>query len=268
MLSSTDTLTSFGLQGKVAVVTGGARGLGYEMMLGLAESGASVACIDILKDMGSKAIDDIQQKCLVKGSSWGCNVTDDKAVEKVFDQIMQVHGRIDILVTAAGINKVCPAIEYTAADFRKIFDVNVNGTFFCVQQAAKRMMANRTGGSIITIASMSAHVTNYPQSHAPYNATKAAVLQLTKSLACEWAPHNIRVTAISPGYFDTEMNQALLDQQGQGGKALREKWESLVPKGRMGRPHELKGVVVFLASEAASYVTGTEVVVDGGYTAW
>ncbi|KAL0088935.1 hypothetical protein J3Q64DRAFT_1439810 [Phycomyces blakesleeanus] len=255
-------------QRKVAVVTGGARGLGYEMMLGLAENGASVACIDILKETGTKAIECIQQKCSVQASSWACNVTDDKAVSNVFDQIFQKHGRIDILVTAAGINKMCPAIEYTAVDFRTIFDVNVNGTFFCVQQAAKRMMEKGTGGSIITIASMSAHITNRPQCHAPYNATKAAVLQLTKSLACEWAPHNIRVTAISPGYFDTEMNQAILDQQGEGGKALRKEWESLVPKGRMGMPHELKGVVVFLASEAASYVTGTEVIVDGGYTAW
>lgn len=129
-------------------------------------------------------------------------------------------------------------------------------------------MRTGTQGSIITIASMSAHITNRPQCHAPYNATKAAVLQLTKSLACEWAPHKIRVTTISPGYFDTVMNQQILLQQGQEGAKMRKLWESETPAGRLGIPHELKGVVVFLASDAASYVTGTEIVVDGGYTAW
>lgn len=123
-------------------------------------------------------------------------------------------------------------------------------------------------GSIITIASMSAHVVNRPHTHAPYNATKAAVLQLTKSLACEWAPHKIRVCAISPGYFDTVMNRTLLDQQGEAGAALRKFWETETPMGRLGTPHELKGVVTFLASDSASYVTGSEIIVDGGYTAW
>lgn len=125
-----------------------------------------------------------------------------------------------------------------------------------------------TGGSIITIASMSAHIVNRPQQHAPYNATKAAVLQLTKSLACEWAPHNIRVNAISPGYFDTVMNRKILDDQGQEGIKMRKFWEQETPMGRLGTPHELKGVVVFLASDSASYVSGTEIRVDGGYTAW
>jgi sorbose reductase len=125
-----------------------------------------------------------------------------------------------------------------------------------------------TGGSIITIASMSAHIVNKPQQHAPYNASKAAVLQLTKSLACEWAPHNIRVCAISPGYFDTVMNQTILAQQGESGVKMRKIWEDGVPMGRLGVPHELKGVVVFLASDSASYVSGSEIVVDGGYTDW
>lgn len=123
-------------------------------------------------------------------------------------------------------------------------------------------------GSIITVASMSANIVNRPQNHGPYNATKAAVLQLTKSLACEWASHHIRVCAISPGYFDTVMNQTLLAQKGPEGASLRKFWESQTPMGRMGTPHELKGVVTFLASDAASYVTGTEIRVDGGYTAW
>lgn len=132
----------------------------------------------------------------------------------------------------------------------------------------RHMMKAGRPGSIITVASMSAHITNRPQTHAPYNATKAAVLQLTKSIACEWAPHNIRVTAISPGYFDTEMNQRILREKGEEGKKMRHIWETETPTGRLGTPHELKGVVVFLASDAASFVTGSEILVDGGYTAW
>ncbi|ORZ23990.1 hypothetical protein BCR42DRAFT_365058 [Absidia repens] len=269
METSSSIVDQYGsLKGKVAVVTGGARGLGYEMMRSLAESGASVACIDLLAETGAESVALIEKECQVKASSWGCDVTNDEEVSMLFDQIVQHHGGLDVLVTAAGINQVCPAIDYTAASFRKIFDVNVSGTFFCTQQAAKHMIKLGTGGSIITVASMSAHITNTPQNHAPYNATKAAVLQLTKSLACEWAPHNIRVTAISPGYFDTAMNRQVLAQQGEEGTKMRDYWEQHTPMGRMGAPHELKGAVVFLASDASTFVTGTEITVDGGYTAW
>lgn len=129
-------------------------------------------------------------------------------------------------------------------------------------------MKTGMGGSIITVASMSSHITNRPQPHAPYNATKAAVLQLTKSTACEWAPHNIRVSTISPGYFDTAMNRKILAEQGEEGVKMRKFWEAQTPMGRLGTPHELKGVVVFLASSASTFVTGAEFLVDGGYTAW
>ncbi|KAI8146210.1 hypothetical protein BJV82DRAFT_600913 [Fennellomyces sp. T-0311] len=268
MESSPNVVSQMSLRGKVAVVTGGARGLGFEMMLGLAEAGADVACIDLLAETGAESIARIEAECKVKGSSWGCDVTNDEDVAMVFNQIAEHHGGLDILVTAAGINKTCPAVEYSAKDFRTIFDVNVNGTFFCAQAAARYMMQTGRRGSIITIASMSAHITNRPQPHAPYNATKAAVLQLTKSIACEWAPHNIRVTAISPGYFDTAMNRTILAQQGEEGVKMRKIWETETPAGRLGTPHELKGAVVFLASDAASFVTGSELVVDGGYTAW
>ncbi|KAG2205863.1 hypothetical protein INT46_002102 [Mucor plumbeus] len=264
---SPNVVSQMSLKGKVAVVTGGARGLGYEMMSALAESGAAVACVDILEENCLQATIKIAAECNVETSSWGCDVANDIAVAELFEKIVERHGKVDILVTAAGINKVCPAVEYSAKDFSTIFQVNVNGTFYCMQQAAKHMMRLGIPGSIITIASMSAHVVNRPQTHAPYNATKAAVLQLTKSLACEWAPHHIRVCAISPGYFDTVMNRTLLAQQGEKGAALRKIWETETPMGRLGTPHELKGVVAFLASDNASFVTGSEIIVDGGYTA-
>ncbi|KAI7857410.1 hypothetical protein BDC45DRAFT_532779 [Circinella umbellata] len=268
MTGSPNVVSLLSLKDKVAVVTGGARGLGFEMMCALAESGAQVACIDLLAETGAEAIAQIEKENKVKGSSWGCDVTNEEEVAMVFNQIAEHHGGIDILVTAAGINKTCPVADYSAKDFRKIFDVNVTGTFLCAQAAAKYMMDTDRRGSIITIASMSAHITNRPQPHAPYNATKAAVLQLTKSMACEWAPHGIRCTAISPGYFDTEMNRTILAQQGEEGVKMRQTWETETPVGRLGTPHELKGVVVFLASDASSFCTGTEIVVDGGYTAW
>jgi sorbose reductase len=239
------------------------------MMLSLAESGASVACIDLSEASSLEAAIKIESKCPdVKVSGWACDVTDPEQVAQAFNDIVEKHGKIDILVTAAGINKVCPAIDYTPKDFNTIFQVNVNGTFYCMQEAARQMIKLDIPGSIITISSMSGHITNRPQAHAPYNSTKAAVLQLTKSLACEWAPHKIRVCAISPGYFDTVMNRTLLAQEGENGKAQRKFWESQTPMGRMGTPHELKGVVVFLASDAASFVTGSEILVDGGYTSW
>ena len=121
----------------MAVVTGGARGLGYEMMRALAEAGASVACIDLLAETGAESVDKIERECHVLATSWGCDVTNDEEVAVIFDQIVAKHGGFDILVTAAGINRVCPAIDYTATDFSKIFNVNVNGTFYCMQQAAK-----------------------------------------------------------------------------------------------------------------------------------
>lgn len=121
----------------VIIVTGGARGLGFEMMAALAESGADVACVDLLEEACLQATIKIAAECKVEASSWGCDVTDHVAVEELFDRIIERHGKVDILVTAAGINKVCPAVEYSARDFSTIFQVNVNGTFYCMQQAAK-----------------------------------------------------------------------------------------------------------------------------------
>jgi sorbose reductase len=253
----------------IHTVTGGARGLGFEMMSALAESGASVACVDIMEASAIEAANKIVSNIPgASASGWACDVTNPEKVAEVFQNIVEKHGKIDILLTAAGINKACPAIDYTPKDFNAVFQVNVNGTFYCMQEAARQMIKLGNPGSMITIASTAAHINSRPQTHAPYNSTKAAVIQLTKSLACEWAPHNIRACSISPGYFDTAMNQAFLAQEGENGAARRKFWESQTPMGRMANPHELKGVVAFLASDAASFVTGTDIIVDGGYTAW
>lgn len=148
------------------------------------------------------------------------------------------------------------------ADWRAVIDVNLNGLFFCCQAVAPAMI-EQGGGRIVNIASMSGLIANRPQPQASYNASKAAVIHLTKSLAAEWAPHGIRVNAIAPGYMDTPMARPFFEDPQYGGV-----WMDAIPMGRPGKPEELAPVAVFLASEASSYVTGTTIVVDGGYTAW
>ncbi|CAO3685095.1 unnamed protein product [Umbelopsis ramanniana] len=268
MSTPSGVLARFSLTGKTAVVTGGARGLGLEMMRALAECGASVACVDLLAEMGAQACMDIEQEYKVKATSWACDVTSYEEVQKLFGQIAQQHGSIDILVTAAGIVKNVKAEEHTPQDFARIMNVNVNGTFFCCQAAAKEMIKQASGGSLILIGSMSAHIVNKPQPQCSYNASKAAVIHLAKSLACEWAPHKIRVNTVSPGYMATDLTKQVIADRGAEGAAMKAAWEDNTPMARMGLPHELQGAIVYLASEASSFVTGSDLVVDGGYLAW
>ncbi|KAH8551728.1 hypothetical protein BGW37DRAFT_492101 [Umbelopsis sp. PMI_123] len=268
MSAPSGVLARFSLIGKTAIVTGGARGLGLEMMRALAECGASVACVDLLAETGAQACAVIEQQYKVKATSWACDVTNYEEVQKLFEQIAQVHGTVDILVTAAGIVKNVKAEEHSPQDFAKILNVNVNGTFFCCQAAAKQMIKQATGGSLVLIGSMSAHIVNKPQPQCSYNASKAAVNHLARSLACEWAPYKIRVNTVSPGYMATDLTKQVIAERGAEGAAMTAVWEGNTPMGRMGLPHELQGAVVYLASEASSFVTGSDLVVDGGYLAW
>ncbi|CAM0139709.1 putative secondary metabolism biosynthetic enzyme [Umbelopsis sp. WA50703] len=268
MATHSGVLARFSLKGKTAVVTGGARGLGLEMMRALAECGASVACVDLLAEMGAQACMDIEQEYKVKATSWACDVTSYEEVQTLFSQIAERHGSIDILVTAAGIVKNVKAEEHSPQDFARIMNVNVNGSFFCCQAAGNHMIKQNNGGSIILIASMSAHIVNKPQPQCSYNASKAAVVHLAKSLACEWAPHKIRVNTVSPGYMATSLTKQVIADRGSEGAAMKSSWEENTPMGRMGEPHELQGSIIYLASEASSFVTGTDLVVDGGYLAW
>jgi NAD(P)-dependent dehydrogenase (short-subunit alcohol dehydrogenase family) len=256
-------LPEFALQGRVAVVTGGARGLGLEMARALAQAGAEAAVVDLLGEQAQESARQIAQDAGVRAAGYSLDVTDAAAVDRTFQQIEQDLGRIDVLVGAAGIVENIPAEEYPPDRWRTIMDVNVNGLFFSARAAARGMI-ERGSGSIVLIASMSGMIVNRPQKQAAYNVSKAGVIMLAKSLAAEWAPYKVRVNALSPGYMRT----ALTDQVLAGQPGLRETWESLVPLGRMGTPDELRGAVVFLASDASSYMTGANLVVDGGYTAW
>lgn len=251
------------LHGCVAAVTGGARGLGLEMTRALAQAGADVAVVDRLEDQARESARQVGQESGRRAASYAVDVTDAPAVDGTFRQIEHDLGRIDILVGAAGIVENIPAEEYPPDRWRKIIDVNINGLFFSAQAAARGMIERRSG-SIVLIASMSGSIVNRPQKQAAYNVSKAGVIMMARSLAAEWAAYNVRVNALSPGYMRT----ALTDQVLAGQPGLRETWESLIPVGRIGTPDELRGAVLFLASRASSYMTGANLVIDGGYTAW
>ena len=253
----------FSLAGKVALVTGGARGIGAEMLDALAEAGASVIAVDLLAELAQQTAADVGARHGVPNAAYRLNVTDPGDVERVFAQAQRDVGPIDVLVAAAGIVDNVAAEETSAAVWQRAMDININGVFFCAQAAGRSMIPRRTG-SIITIASMSGLIVNRPQPQAAYNASKAAVIQMTRSLAAEWAPHGVRVNTIAPGYIRTELTAKLFETAPD----LLEQWQRFIPMARMGETRELRGPLLYLASDASSYTTGSTLVVDGGYTVW
>lgn len=249
----------FSLKGKTAVVTGASRGLGREMSLAFADAGANV----VLADMDRDAALGVEKEIKTKGV--GClavraDVGSIEDVEGMVEKAVTTFSRIDILVNNAGIVNNYPAEEMPAEDWDNIVKIDLSAVFYCSKAAGKQMIKQKKG-SIINIASMSGMIVNTPQPQSHYNAAKAGVIQLTKSLAAEWAKHNIRVNSISPGYMGTEMVRRVLSRYG-------EYWLPLIPMGRVGEPSEIRGPAVFLASEASSYMTGSNLVMDGGYTSW
>lgn len=256
-------LPEFSLAGRVAVVTGGARGLGLEMMRALARAGADVVALDVLDDLARTAAEETARDFGVRARSHRVDVTDADGVNEAIAVIEEQFGRIDVLVAAAGVATLAAAEDMSVAAWRHVIDINLTGVFLCAQ-AAGRCMLDRQGGSIILIASMSGQIVNRPQKQVAYNVSKAGVIMLAKSLAAEWAPHHVRVNALAPGYFRTAMTDELL----AANTPLRDEWESLIPAGRMGVPSELAGSVVYLASDASSYMTGHTLIIDGGYTVW
>lgn len=196
----------------------------------------------------------------VKAIAIKADVTVPAQVDAMIATIQNAFGTVDIAFNNAGTAVVENAEDMTYENLTRIFNVNLTGLFLTAQAAARVMIAKKKG-SIINMASMSAHVVNVPQRTANYNASKAGVVQLTKCLAVEWAPYNVRVNSISPGYTRTELAESFSE-------ALIKQWVEKIPMKRMARPEELAGAVVFLASEASSYCTGTDIIIDGGYTLW
>ncbi|KAK4130166.1 NAD(P)-binding protein [Trichocladium antarcticum] len=265
------TLATFSLQGKVGVVTGGARGLGLVMGQGMVISGADLALVDLNKEEAARQAQSIVEtfrkenpdaKRLPKVTAHYADVSDFESVESCIAEIVAEHGKIDNLVTSAGFTENFEAVSYPIDRMRKLWGVNVDGTYLFATSVARHLMERQSKGSMVFIGSMSGAVVNVPQPQAPYNAAKAAVRHLCASLSVEWAKAGIRVNCISPGYMLTALTQKILDDKPD----LKKQWTSLIPQGKMGCPEELMGPVTFLLSDASSYVTGADLRVDGGYT--
>lgn len=254
-------LEQFKLDSQVAVITGGARGIGLAIATALAEAGARVVLADLDPARGEQSAKELQGRGL-EAEFRALDVTKSAQADALAKALAEQYGHVDILVNNAGICRNTPALETPDAEWLHIFDINVNGVFWC-SRAFGRVMVNQGRGSIINIASMSGIIVNKPQPQAAYNASKAAVTHLTKSLAAELATSGVRVNAISPGYIGTEMTKRGLDTP-----EWRRDWLGLTPMGRLGEPSEVANCALFLASEASSYLTGSELVVDGGYTVW
>ncbi len=247
----------FNIQKKKAVVTGAGRGIGKVLALALAEAGCDVSIIDInLENAMMVAIDIEKMEC--KALALKANVTRIAEVKKAFENTVKEFGRIDICVNNAGVCINEAAEETPEEHYDQVIDTNLKGVFLCCQEAG-RIMIPQKSGSIINIASMSGTISNFPQKHVHYNASKAGVILLSKCLAVEWATYGIRVNTVSPGYTKTELTSA--------SKHLWFQWEEMIPMKRLAEPKELIGAVIYLASDASSYTTGADIIVDGGYTA-
>ncbi|KAL1996690.1 hypothetical protein VTN49DRAFT_7555 [Thermomyces lanuginosus] len=247
----------FDLSGKVAVVTGGARGIGLEVSKGLAEAGANVALIYNSSTTAEQTAAEIAKENNVTVCAYKANVANQQEIEAAINKVVQDFGKLDIAVVNSGVTSNIPAENYTVEQWRKIMDINLDGAFYTAQAAAK-VFKTQGRGSIIFTASVSANLVNVPQTQAAYNTSKAAVVHLAKSLSVEWIDF-CRVNSISPGYIVTD----ILDHHP---KEWREKWLEMIPARRMADPYELKGAYVFLASDASSYMTGADLIIDGGYT--
>lgn len=248
------------LDGKKIFVTGGARGIGKSVATAFCEAGADVAIVDVDIEEAQKTARLLAETTGAQTIAIRADVTNPDDVNAMVDTVVETFGRLDVAFCNAGICINAAAEEMTFEQWKKVIDINLTGVFLTAQAAGK-VMLKQGCGSIINTASMSGHIVNVPQPQCSYNASKAGVIQLTKSMAVEWAKRGVRVNCISPGYIGTE-----LIRNSEKLKPLIDEWNAIAPMGRLGKPEELQGVCVYLAGDASSFTTGSDFVVDGAFT--
>ena len=247
----------FSLANKVAIVTGGNQGIGKVVAGYLADAGCDVVIFDL--NDATKVAEEIAQEYGVRTGAVVVDVTDPEAVDAAIEKAADMMGTLDVLFNNAGICLHKNAVDVTPAEWLKVVNVNLNGIFFVARAFAKYLIAHNKKGNIVNTASMSGTIVNIPQGQASYNSSKAGVAHLTKSLAVEWASYGIRVNSISPGYIRTEMT-------GNVRQDWQDYWVSTIPFRRMGTPEELAGAVIYLLSDASTYTSGHDLIIDGCFT--
>jgi sorbose reductase len=256
-MTNIDRLMS--LQGRVAVVTGGARGIGSATAELLAQAGADLAIVDILDPAESVAtVESLGRRAI----GYTCDLREEAEVDALFKRIVADFGHFEVVHNNAGIAHCKPCEDMSFDDWKKVTSIDLDAVFLASRAAGRHLIAQGTRGSIINTASMSGSIVNYPQEQVAYNAAKAGVIHLTKSLACEWAKYGIRVNAVSPGYIATDMTP------GDAPQSWIDTWYAMGPAQRMGTPLEVAGAVLYLASDLASFTTGANLIVDGGYSCY
>lgn len=248
-------------EGRVAIVTGGARGLGYAMAQSLAGHGADIALADRLQSV-TDAAQTLAQDSGRRVIGIPTDVTDEASVAAAFTRVADELGTARLLVNAAGVAMVEPALDVTAQQWRWLIDVNLTGTFLMCRDFARAAIAAGVEAAIVNVSSMSGFIVNVPQQQAAYNASKAGVSMLTKSLAIEWIDQGVRVNAIGPGYFASDMTKTVAEEQPD----MAAFWNSRTPMGRMGQPEELGELIAYLLGDHSRYVVGQTILIDGGYT--
>lgn len=248
----------FSIKGKKGIITGASGGIGSTLAKELAARGAMLGLVDLSIEKSVELANELSQQHGVKVVAYQCDVTNPESVNNMMNSFIADFGQLDFGINNAGIANIEKAIDIDYEDFKKVIDVNLNGVFLTAQAQAKAMVKQKVGGSIINMASMSAHVVNIPQTIANYCASKAGVKHLTKALAVEWTEHNIRVNCVSPGYIATELVAEM--------KSYHAGWKSQIPMDRLGKPEDLVGLFIYLISDSSSYMTGSDLVIDGGYT--
>jgi NAD(P)-dependent dehydrogenase (short-subunit alcohol dehydrogenase family) len=257
-------LDRFRLSGKVALVTGAGQGIGRGYAHALGEAGAAVAVVDISAGHARDVADELTAKG-IDAMSLAVDVTSRADVQGMVDAVVKKWGSLTIGVNNAGVGQWVDALDITDDIWQKVMRLNLDAVLYCAQAEAREMKKARYG-KIVNTASMSGHIVNTPQNQTPYNVSKAGVIHMTRSLAAEWAGNGIRVNSISPGYTRTALVEKLVATP--EGKKMMDAWIPMIPQHRMAEVSDLQGAVVYLASEASDYMSGADMVIDGGYCVW